>query len=317
MATTWTNVHNVPRALADAVTRDTKSSAGDYSVTQLLAPPRIRWLTQRHDVTEDVSERIWALIGKGVHAVLARQASDPEMQLVASLGSTRISGTLDSVEFEPDVPGGVIRDWKMTSTFVDAKGRKEWEQQLNLYRWLFAHAACGINYRTGAMEKHRPKLADRLLVTMIFRDWSAARAERAAEAIAKGEKDDYPSSISRTIDVPVWTLPEARRFLVDRLDIHRAAEASEAIPNLCSDEERWHRPGSYAVRKTGRKTAMRVLPSEADAVAWAEHNGSPGLSIEHRPGRDVRCESWCPARSVCPHALSLPKPKPDNGEEPK
>lgn len=318
MTTIWTNRHGVPAGLANAVINDSKSTAGDYSITQLLSPPRIRWLTKRHDVEADVSERIWALIGKGVHAVLARSAADPERQLVARVGSLRVSGTLDSIELDDGgagAIGGCIRDWKVTSVFTDADGRKEWETQLNLYRWLYANATLSIASGTETpFVPHVPRVVDRLQVTMIFRDWSAARAARAAES--KGE-DGYPLAMTRTIDLPVWDLQEAHRVIRERLDLHQAADASDVIPNACSDEERWYRPGTYAVRKEKRKTALRVLPSHEDAVAWAEHNGSPGLSIEHRPGRDVRCESWCAARSVCPHALSLPKPKPNdsNGDE--
>ena len=43
----------------------------DYSVTQLLNPAKIIHLTNRHrnEIEDDVSERIWMLIGSAMHAI--------------------------------------------------------------------------------------------------------------------------------------------------------------------------------------------------------------------------------------------------------
>jgi hypothetical protein len=323
MATTWTNDHGIPTALVEAITDHVHRPIGRYSVTQLLEPPRIRRLLEQNDVTADVSERLWSMLGSGIHAVLAERGAETELQIAGKLGGVWVSGTIDASEtpaaptgvadpFAPAPPAGggpILRDWKMTSVYTwKAGGREEWERQLNLYSWLMQRGRLSMVRRPGgraSLKLHTPRVPSALLVTMIFRDWSAARAARAV--IDADGLPDYPPAACATIELPRWEIDYAEEFARKRLDLHLAANAVHmpSLPALCSDAERWHRPGAFAVMKKGRKTAMRLLPSRADAVAWAEHNGSAGLYIDERPGADVRCESYCSARSVCPHAIQI------------
>jgi len=84
---------------------------------------------------------------------------------------------------------------------------------------------------------------------------------------------------------------------VDRL--HGVVKELHDSP--CTDEERWHRPDSYAVMKEGRKSALRVFAAEGVAQAFIEnHADAKKLSIEFRQGKDIRCESYCQVRAVCP-----------------
>ena len=73
-----TNHFNLPDTFFQAVLND-KYSRGDaqYSATDLIRPPRITILSRRYwdEIEEDVSERIWALLGKAVHAIL--EATSP------------------------------------------------------------------------------------------------------------------------------------------------------------------------------------------------------------------------------------------------
>ena len=74
--TVVTNVHGLPEALVPAVTNDPYVGGGDISVTKLIDAPQVRALTRKHHdkLVVDVSERIWALLGQGVHTVLERAA---------------------------------------------------------------------------------------------------------------------------------------------------------------------------------------------------------------------------------------------------
>ncbi len=284
MATTWTNKHHIPDALARAVALDDKAKVAHYSVTELLSPPLMRRLLAEKDVSQDVSERIWALLGKGCHAVLDKNGDETERCLIASLDGVSISGTLDEITQD------TIRDWKVTSVWSWIfGGRLEWEQQLNCYRWLAVHAH--QEWTPGGVPiLWEPRAISSLQVTMIFRDWMQSHVGR----------DNYPDAMVKTIDIDIWDEDKTVAFLRERLAAHLAPE-----PRACSDEERWHRPGAWAVMRLGRKTALRTLATEAAARVWAEESNLPGLKLEHRPGKDVRCLSYCPARSVCSHALSL------------
>lgn len=72
-----TNKKNLNEAIVRAIKRDWYSGTGekrDYSVTQLLVPPKIYHLLNRHkdEVEEDVSERMFMLMGSAMHAILER-----------------------------------------------------------------------------------------------------------------------------------------------------------------------------------------------------------------------------------------------------
>lgn len=287
MPITYTNKHGLPAALAITISKDEKHSVGSLSVTQLLAPPRIRRLLEQHTVEVDVTDRLWATIGKGLHAVLATHGKNSEMQLVARIGETWISGTIDATDDD------ILRDWKVTSVRAGARAA-EWEQQLNCYSWLMQRATLRVD--GVSLVPHTPKVPKALEVTAIYRDWIGARAGT----------EGYPAAQSETIPIKQWEVAEAERFITERLAIHLAAN-KVPLPDLCTDAERWHRQDLWAVMKKGNKRAMKggIHTSEEAARLFAEHQGIGGLVIEHRPGADVRCESYCPARSVCPHGIQM------------
>ena len=53
--------------------------------------------------------------------------------------------------------------------------------------------------------------------------------------------------------------------------------------------------------KPGRKSALSVHDTEADA--WKAMKD--GLTVEKRPGKSVRCESYCPVSDFCSFYKSL------------
>ena len=64
----------------------------------------------------------------------------------------------------------------------------------------------------------------------------------------------------------------------------------------CTAEERWAKPDTYAVMKKGRKSALRLLPTEEKAK---EYIGDQNLSIEFRKGVSTRCEGYCEVSQFC------------------
>ena len=76
-----TNNSNLPKVIERAVKNDPYDSSGsDISCTRLIAPPRIRVLQMRNNdlIKEDVSDRIFSLLGQSVHHIIerAKVASD-------------------------------------------------------------------------------------------------------------------------------------------------------------------------------------------------------------------------------------------------
>ena len=270
-----TNKLNLPDAFVEAVRNDAYSKGdADISVTTLVGPPQIRTLLEQYDavIEEDASDRVWALLGQAVHTVLERSAREAvtEQRLYAELDGKRISGQIDSQDFR----SGAIDDWKTTSAWAVKDGpRDDWVKQLNVYAWL-------------AHENGIPTNA--LRVCAILRDWHWSEAQRY---------EHYPRGAVLTLPIPLWPIEQTRVYIRDRLRIHFAGETPD-----CTDQERWAKPGEWAVMKEGRKSAVRLLESYPEAAAYITSKGlkSPPHSIVERPGEYTRCMRYCPVRKFCP-----------------
>jgi hypothetical protein len=269
-----TNKAGLPDAIVWAVLND-RYDAGEshITVTRLIDAPQVRILARRHweELEEDVADRIWALLGQVVHGILERAETIAltEERLFANIESWRVSGQFDRLVLFPD---GTLQDYKLTSVWSVINGGKiEWERQLNCLR-LLAHVN---GYQV-----------ERLQIIAILRDWSKGKARRG---------ENYPAIQVQVLDVPVWSLDEAERYMHERVRLHQQAEQGQ-VPE-CTAEERWEQPTTYAVRRKGRKTAIRVLENQAEAEAMAEEAGG---YVGVRPGRSVRCEEYCPVSRFCP-----------------
>ena len=274
-----TNHAGLPQAIVEAVTNDPypHGRVGDITATSLIDAPRIRVLKRRHahELVEDASERIWALLGQAVHTILERAepSAVTERRLFAEVEGWQVSGQFDRAVLYPD--SGLLQDYKVTSAWAVVNGIKpEWVRQLNVLRWLALRNGYDV---------------ERLQVVAILRDWSRGKA-------AQG--DGYPQQQVAVIEVPVWPEAQTEAYVRERVRLHQAAELAPEPPP-CSAEERWQRSTTYAVMRRGRKSAIRVLEDPEAAAQRAEREGG---YVEERPGRAVRCEQYCPVRDFCQQA---------------
>lgn len=269
-----TNKANLPAALVKAVQNDGYTKGGaDYSTTELGVPSRIVALKKKHadELTEDVSDLIYALMGKLGHAILEQAGSTTyvEKRLFHAMpDGTVISGCLDIVD------GDVIEDWKFTSTFTAKNGVKfDWISQASVNRFL--------------CEKNGiPIRAARYIA--IYRDWSLPKTFR---------ERDYPKQQVQAFDVPLWSLEDTEKWIVGRIQSHRDAE--KVLP-MCTPEERWEKNAGVAVMKKGRKTAVKLFPDSGSAQAFIAQQEKPSeLFVENRPGMNMRCQFYCPVAQFC------------------
>jgi hypothetical protein len=127
------------------------------------------------------------------------------------------------------------------------------------------------------------------------RDWSRRESE---------VKANYPQSQIQVIDIPMWTFDRVEAFIKERIEMHRdskvKADWNEELP-LCTDEDRWMRETKYAVKKEGRKTAIRVYDLEEDArTALILIPEKDKGYIEVRKGEAVRCTgNYCGVSQWC------------------
>ncbi len=284
---TITNRLGLPQPLVDAVVNDeyTRGEA-DISVTGLLSPPRQAVLKEQHahEITEDVVDRIWSLLGQAVHVILERADSSgiTEERLFMDLYGWRISGQFDRLS----LTDGILQDYKVTSAWTIVFGDRiaEWEAQLNLYALLAT--------------EHGREIKG-LEVVAILRDWQKSKAR---------EDPQYPQSQVAVVPLELWSRNRQVAFLRDRVNLHQMAR--DSLPE-CTREERWQKDDKWAVHKAGRKGALRLLGSEQDAIQWAETNGYMIEDIIHRPGENTRCESYCAAAPWCEQFKALKEAKHD------
>ena len=274
-----TNHANLPDAIVQAITNDPypHGKTGDISATTLIGPPQIRMLKRQHwhELKEDAADRIWSLLGQAVHTILERAETVAltEERLFAEVEGWQVSGQFDRMAYFQEGGRRILQDYKVTSVWSVINGPKqEWIDQLNTLRYLATRNGYPV---------------DRLQVVTILRDWSKNRAKQGG---------DYPAQQVAVIEIPVWSMAETERYVIERVRLHQAAEDGARID--CTPAERWEKPSTWAVRKPNRKTALRVFDDEQQARELAEQ--TPGGYIEHRPGESTRCMSYCAVRDFCP-----------------
>jgi hypothetical protein len=295
----FTNHLGLPEPVFRALSTDNYQKRAGYSVTELLKPVQQWRLEQDHqdDIEVDVVDRLWSTYGKMTHQIIDNYAEDgnSEVFMYLELGQgLSVGGTADRVDFVGQ-NRLKISDYKVTSAWslvFNPEGRDEWEQQLNLYALL--------------AESHYQTEVSELSIVAILRDWSKTEAKR---------NDTYPKAPIVELKIPLWT-PELRgEFLDDRLDAFEAARECDEPEDLpkCSAEERWEKPTTWAVKKDGRKTAVRVFDSLLDLEKYASKESllikeASGLNlptmkkpyyVEVRPGSSIRCAEYCDVAPWC------------------
>lgn len=263
-----TNLHGLPDAFVAAVKNDPYTGGGDISVTKLIDAPQRRVLYGKYKdlVVEDVSGRVWALMGQAVHTVLERAQTSAlvEERLFMEVKGWKLSGQFDRLH----VADGCIQDWKVTSTYK-AKGDESWTRQLNILRMLAKANGHEVN---------------KLEIVAIFRDWQGTKAKI---------NPDYPQSNVKIIPVEVWSDEVAMRYIEERVALHQSAVGGDFVP--CSDEERWYTGSRFALIKEGGKRATKVADTKEELGEIPS-----GYFVEERKGGYRRCEEYCEVAPFCP-----------------
>ena len=277
----YTNRFGLPESIVRAVKNDPYTQDGHISATGVILPPRVRQLQIRHDdeITEDISERIWPLLGNNTHYILERtniKNALQEERLSCKVLNWTITGMTDDYS-----PPGIISDFKVTSVWSVIAGVKpEWEQQLNVYAYLYRLAGFSV---------------EQLQIIAIMRDWSKLRAKR---------EQTYPETQVEVLPVTLWEFEDQKSWLYQRVELHQYSEKlhDNKLP-LCTSEEIWERPTKYAVHKDKNKKATKLLTTMKDAenvkAVLEERHPKDKYRIEIRPGERVRCEAYCSVALFC------------------
>lgn len=283
-----TNNFNLPAPIYKAVSKTYQPNPDRFSVTDLIGSALIRKLKLEHwqELKEDASERLWALLGQAVDHVVSENANGAVVQWKTEI---QIDGVVVVGKSDIYYPiTAAIEDWKVTSVWSLLLGDKvEWERQLNCYAWA-------VRYY------HLPVKS--LRINAILRDWQKSKML---------QDKDYPRIPFVSKKIPLWTFEQQDEYIKQQLEYHRTCRDP-----ICTPEDKWEKPTTYAVMKAGRKSALRVLDELAFAKTWCIENNlgvsnlnaqggielKSNIEIVERPGECTRCLNYCQVRTVCPHS---------------
>lgn len=273
-----TNHHNLPDAIVKAIGQSYPPKPNRLSVTRLIDSPYLNHLLVKHwdELEEDVSDRLWALLGKSVHYVLEKGA---DVNSFAEEKLEIIHNGITIVCVTDNYRDKIVSDYKVTSVWHYVLGDgKDWERQLNCNAWCWRKKGFDV---------------ESLKIHAMLRDWQKSKVG-----------NDYPPIPFVTKIIPPWSFEQQTKYIEERINLH-----IQKNPPPCTAEERWERPTTWAVMKKGRKSALRVLDAFESAWKWCAENGHTRLdelvaniSIQERKGECVRCKSYCPVKNVCEYA---------------
>jgi len=277
-----TNKWNIPAPIVRAIENDDYDRGdSDISVTQLIDAPLQRYLKEKHkdEIIEDASDKIYALMGKGMHQILenagTRYNEIAEERFFTMIEDIVLSGQIDFMYWDND--GWIIQDYKWMSVWEWIYGIKQNKvEQLNCLAYL---------------ARKNFLLVKGIEVVMLFRDWSKTKSER---------ESNYPKTQVIVFPVELWSQEKQKEYVRKRVSLHFREEVG-----CCTPEERWQTETKYAVMKEGRKTALKVAEDLKSAMQYIEDAVKPierpRCFIEERPGASIRCESYCIVKKFCPY----------------
>ena len=279
-----TNNQGLPAPFVAMVSRNYYSKgASQYSVTELMAPPKIKRLRERYEdeIVVDAADLIASQLGTFMHGRLEAHEIEGyvnEERIFAEIDGVSISGAIDVQKLDAD--GITIIDYKFVKAWSVVQhnlGKKsDWVEQLNVYRWL--------------IETCKKTPVVRLQICAILKDFTSYDVG----------KDGYPPAAAVMLDIPLWDMAKTDAYIRERLEMHRearmAVDFGEELQH-CTPEERWMKETVFAVKREGRKTAIRLFKTMEEATELAEKEKG---YVETRAGEATRCvgdfcgvSKWC------------------------
>ena len=275
-----TNRLNLPAPFVDACKQQRRYKQNRYSVTELNKGACEIVLSRRHwsEIEQDVSEMVWAIFGTAVHSILERSQETPDQLkenfIYGEFGSDTVTGIFDLY----DDSTGTVSDYKTVSVWKVIYG--EWEdyrRQLLCYCLLLR--MMGFDARSGE-------------IVALLKDHSKTKARR------ESGYPRYPVFVKR-FEFTKDDFGECSEWIRKKL---AAIGSAMTVPDEdlapCSPEERWAKPDKWAVMKKGRKKALKLYDTKAEAEIHAiEADGF----VEYRKGEDGKCAEYCAVHDWCPY----------------
>jgi hypothetical protein len=334
----FSNNYDLPEPIVRAVIFDpyTKGDS-DFSATGLAKPARAGALEIKHadEITEDVSDRLWSLLGQLGHLLLERayqkdiwdilerlkrtaMETDSEEQFVREAvklwpALRKAVRTSDLAEMRLHMTRtyegvGEVRISGMFDFLRDAKALRD-------YKWTSVWA--GLAAMKGEKPDWESQLntyrllgkenfleIESLAVNALLRDWSKTQV---------GIKPGYPPTGFMTIPVKIWSDEQTEEWIEGRVRAHHAARSlidTQGMLPECTPEERWAKPDRWSVMKLGGKKPSAWFDSKAGANMYKKGRDEKAkkgevFAVQYEPGTGKRCEHYCQAAPFCHQYAAL------------
>jgi hypothetical protein len=281
-----TNKFNLPQSLVNAVSTERHNKEGCVSATTLLKSATETILLKRHwdEIEVDASDSIWQVWGTAVHSVFEIQSDNSfkEEEFSVKIGNTTVTGRVDNYDMENEI----LADFKTCSVWkITFNDFEDWYKQGMIYAYLMKKS--GLNVK-------------KCQFVALIKDHSISKAKMDSS---------YPQHPVYTyeFDVTEEGLNEIEKFIKLKVaDLEDNETVSDTELKGCTSEERWSSETKYAVKKPGRKTALKVCDIESEAKAYAEKAGADCF-VERREGEDKKCDNYCLVYKWCPYYINKHK----------
>lgn len=283
-----TNKIGLPEPFVDAVNKNYEYKKNRYSVTSLLKGTCQVILERRYqDLIEvDVSEQIFMIFGSAIHKVLEEsQETDDQLKenkFHVDVNGYELSGIFDLYDAKEkkvtDYKSSTV--WKIIYNEID-----DWKQQLLMYAWMLRK----IGFE-----------CDKGEIVAMLKDHSKTKA--------KIDKSYPPYPVYKIMfEFTEKDFEEIEKFILMKfIDISVAEETDTDKLEPCSPKERWETETKFAVKKEGRKTALKVCDSKEQAEMYIEAKGLDSKHyIEERKGECKKCNEYCNVNIYCPFYRKL------------
>lgn len=273
-----TNKLGLPKGFVDACSTEQHNAENELSATTLLNGVKETILTKRHwdELEVDVSDEIFKIFGKAVHSLFEKEGDTDfcEEELREKVGRYELKGKFDNY----DLKTGVVTDYKTASVWkIKFADFEDWKNQGLIYSWLLKKNGFEVSKcRFIALLKDHSK-------TEVSRDYS----------YPKSPVYIYEFNVTKSL------LDEIEKFIKLKIGMCEISEklSDDEIAH-CSEKERWEQHEKFAVKKEGRKSAVKIFYDLNDAENCAADLGK-FYYVEHRKGISRKCRDYCLCNKFC------------------
>jgi len=276
--------------LAQKFIDDYDKGEADYSMTEIIQPPRISFLKKMyHDQMEVSIEELWAsLVGTAIHNAMESvhdADSIQEKRFYITILDRKIGLKPDIITVFSKLPSGhlvyKLHDYKTMKPGAVRYGVKpDYTKQANGYTYALRQLGMDVQYAA---------------IEWMAVGWDYNEYIKGIEG--------YPKNMVGTFPVPLWTNERTKAFLENRIKLYKACEGCTAnnLP-FCTMDERWQKPDAWIVSKRGKNRQLPRLKflTEQEAIsAMRSRKDNAECEVLHRKSPAVRCERWCSVKSFC------------------